>query len=96
MTGGFISSWHGVHVNVVELPSSFESTLMHFGCEPSAILLFSQALEEKHSCIFSVHTIILERVFIEIVHEIICRDEEDKCSAHCPKQFIDVTDTQHD
>lgn len=33
---GFISSWHGKHVNVLELPGSFESMLMHFGWKPSA------------------------------------------------------------
>lgn len=52
--GGFISSWRREPVNVLELPASFESVLIHFGCKPSAtvLLVFSQAWEEN-SCIFS-------------------------------------------
>lgn len=52
--GGFISSWRRRPVNVLELPASFESALIHFGCKPSAtvLLVFSQA-SERNSCIFS-------------------------------------------
>lgn len=37
--GGFICFWHRKPVNVVELPGSFEFTLIHFGCKPNAMLL---------------------------------------------------------
>lgn len=53
--GGFISSWRREPVNVLELPASFESALIHFGCKPSATvpLVFSQASEGEQLYLFS-------------------------------------------
>lgn len=59
--GGFISSCHS------KPSSSFEFTLIHFGCEPSAVLL-SPGLRSSTSVSFqfSQSTLFLERDFFEI------------------------------